>query len=206
MTLLKRHGSRLTSALAARGAATSDRLCDAAHCSITADAPTARVVARSRNVTFALLGGLEVSEHSEVFAAPGDGTSRSVTICLAEDNEVVRGHIADILSAHGHRVVAAVGIVADAEQAVVNHLPDLAVIAGRLPDGSGIELCARLRDTAPEVPLILYTATISWEDRQTALRLDCRGRPQERADGRTARCRQAGWKGPPSGSGHWHSG
>jgi two-component system, NarL family, response regulator DevR len=98
-----------------------------------------------------------------------ESVPEAISVCLVEDHEAVRTHLTDLLRSHGYDVVAAVGTTAAGEQSIVTHRPQMAVIDARLPDGQGVELCARLRAAAPEVPLILYSAQVSSDERRAAL-------------------------------------
>ncbi|HVX22189.1 MAG TPA: response regulator transcription factor [Acidimicrobiales bacterium] len=91
-----------------------------------------------------------------------------LSMCLVEDHEEVRTQLTDLLNANGCDVVASAGTVSSGEQLVVELHPQVAVVDGRLPDGEGLALCARLRSVAPDVPLILYTAQISAEEERVA--------------------------------------
>ncbi len=59
------------------------------------------------------------------------------------------------LASHG---VKAVGSCAEAEEMLVGSRFDVVVLDVMLPDGSGIDLCARLRAAKVDVPILLLTA------------------------------------------------
>jgi two-component system, NarL family, response regulator DevR len=100
-----------------------------------------------------------------------DGHAAVLSVCLVEDHEGVRTQLSDLLVTNGCDVVAAVGTASSGERAVLDLRPHVAVIDGRLPDGSGVDLCGRLRTAAPEVPLILYSAQLSSEEERAAREL-----------------------------------
>jgi DNA-binding NarL/FixJ family response regulator len=56
--------------------------------------------------------------------------------------------------------------VAEARRIIPELAPDVAVLDARLPDGSGLELCARLRTLAPSVRSLILT---SHEDEDAVL-------------------------------------
>ena len=93
------------------------------------------------------------------------------TILLVEDDEPVRTFLADNLTADGHDVLLA-GTVHDALRELEYHRPDLAVVDLGLPDGSGLDLLARLREADglvsrldPALPVILLTGRNGESDR-----------------------------------------
>jgi len=90
-------------------------------------------------------------------------------ICLVEDHVVLRDELVNLLVGAGADVLAAVGTVDEGHRVVTAHLPDVAVIDNHLPDGRGIDLCRRLRQAAPEVTLLLHSATLTSADEQEAL-------------------------------------
>jgi DNA-binding response OmpR family regulator len=59
------------------------------------------------------------------------------------------------LASHGVKAVAS---CAEAECAVSESAFDVLILDVMLPDGSGIELCARLRAARVQVPILLLTA------------------------------------------------
>src|SRR5438128_12269657 len=46
---------------------------------------------------------------------------------------------------------------------------DLYLLDNRLPDGSGVELCQRIRQLHPRTPILFLSAAVSETDRQQAL-------------------------------------
>jgi two-component system response regulator DevR len=92
-----------------------------------------------------------------------------VTVCLVEDHARLREELCDLLSESGVQVVAAVGTVRDGEAAITEHLPDVAVIDNRLPDGRGIDLIRTLAWAAPRVTLLLHTTTATEGDAREAM-------------------------------------
>ena len=70
-----------------------------------------------------------------------------------ETRELVARHLER--ASHG---VARVGTCADALAAIENEAFDVVVLDVMLPDGSGLDLCARLRASKVDVPVLLLTA------------------------------------------------
>ncbi|MFL6108580.1 MAG: response regulator, partial [Marmoricola sp.] len=65
--------------------------------------------------------------------------------------------------------------VADAARQIAELLPDVAVLDARLPDGSGIDLCARLRETVPGVRSLILTSYDDEEAIVSAIRAGAAG-------------------------------
>jgi two-component system response regulator DevR len=87
-----------------------------------------------------------------------------VRIFLLDDHEVVRHGIAELLGAvPGFEVVGEAGTVADALPRVLAARPDVAVLDGRLPDGSGIDACRDIRSALPATHCLILT---SYDDQE----------------------------------------
>ncbi|MBA4607459.1 response regulator transcription factor [Aeromicrobium sp. Marseille-Q0843] len=83
-------------------------------------------------------------------------------VFLLDDHEVVRRGVGDLLEDSGViTVVGEAGTVAEAATAIERLQPDVAVLDARLPDGSGIELCRRVRLSAERTAVLILT---SYED------------------------------------------
>ncbi|MXG91833.1 response regulator [Nocardioides flavescens] len=84
---------------------------------------------------------------------------RPVRVYLLDDHEVVRRGLRDLLEADGDVVV--VGESGSA-QVALRELPvlrpDVAILDGRLPDGSGIDVCRDVRSTAPAIRVLVLTS------------------------------------------------
>nr|WP_194956337.1 response regulator transcription factor [Aeromicrobium phoceense] len=81
---------------------------------------------------------------------------------MLDDHEVVRRGVGDLLEDSGViTVVGEAGTVAEAATAIERLQPDVAVLDARLPDGSGIELCRRVRLSAERTAVLILT---SYED------------------------------------------
>ena len=79
------------------------------------------------------------------------------TVLLADDNAHIRDYCRAALEEEGYRVVVACD-GAEALQACDEAHPDLAVLDICMPRMSGLDALERLRSTAPELPVILFTA------------------------------------------------
>jgi two-component system response regulator DevR len=87
-------------------------------------------------------------------------TSQSVTrIFLLDDHEIVRRGVADLLnSVPDFEVIGEAGSVAEALRRLPAAIPDVAILDGRLPDGSGIEVCRLIRESNPDVKCLILTS------------------------------------------------
>lgn len=80
-------------------------------------------------------------------------------VFLLDDHDIVRRGVRALLESDGDvEVIGETASVAEAELLIPQLAPDVAVLDARLPDGSGIDLCARLRDLAPAVRCLVLTS------------------------------------------------
>jgi two-component system response regulator DevR len=85
-----------------------------------------------------------------------------IRVFLLDDHEVVRRGVSDLLEDSGTiEVVGQAGTVAEAAALIPELRPDVAVLDARLPDGSGIELCRRVRMESEGTAVLILT---SYED------------------------------------------
>ncbi len=94
------------------------------------------------------------------------------TVLLVEDNEAVRLAMTALLVREGYLVLTA-GSGHDAMS--VLHQPlspiDVVLLDVHLPDASGIDVCARLRELHPRLPVIVCTGEATPEEAAELLRL-----------------------------------
>ncbi|MEP6760321.1 MAG: response regulator transcription factor [Sporichthyaceae bacterium] len=87
---------------------------------------------------------------------PGDGPIR---VFLLDDHEVVRRGLKDLLEADGDiEVVGESGLAQEAIRRIPALKPNVAVLDGRLPDGSGIDVCRDIRSAHPEIAALILTS------------------------------------------------
>jgi two-component system response regulator PilR (NtrC family) len=91
------------------------------------------------------------------------------TILIAEDEELLRQSLAGLLEEEGYEVLQAADGKTAYEQ-VVERPVDLVLTDIRMPEMDGLALLERLRQTAPETPVILMTAYGTVESAVSALR------------------------------------
>jgi two-component system response regulator DevR len=102
---------------------------------------------------------------------PGSAAGRSNTptkgelvqsltrVFLLDDHEIARRGVADLLnSVPDLQVVGEAGTVAEALRRLPAAEPDVAILDGRLPDGSGIEVCRIIREQSPGVKCLILTS------------------------------------------------
>jgi two-component system response regulator DevR len=85
--------------------------------------------------------------------------SKSITVFLLDDHEIVRRGVAEVLNAEAG--IEVVGEAATQEQAVarVHALdPDVAVLDVRLDEGNGIEACREIRALNPRTACLILTS------------------------------------------------
>ena len=112
----------------------------------------------------------EVLSHRREDARTGAGAPRETypddvsTVLVVDDDEDVGDVVAAYLRSAGLSVRrAADGI--DALQAVAADRPDIVVLDLMLPGIDGLEVCRRLRQRSPELPIVMLTARGEEDDR-----------------------------------------
>ncbi len=85
--------------------------------------------------------------------------SSAIRVFLLDDHELVRRGIRELLESEGDIVV--VGESGSAQEAIrrIPALrPDVAILDGRLPDGSGIDVCRDVRSVDPSIKALILTS------------------------------------------------
>jgi two-component system response regulator DevR len=86
-------------------------------------------------------------------------TEKAIRVYLLDDHEIVRRGIKDLLEGAGDIVVVGEsGLAADAIRRIPPLRPDVAILDGRLPDGSGIDVCREVRSKHPEIAALILTS------------------------------------------------
>jgi two-component system response regulator DevR len=82
-----------------------------------------------------------------------------IRVYLLDDHEVVRRGLRDLLEAGGDIVVVGEsGLAREATSRIPALKPDVAVLDGRLPDGSGIDVCRDIRSVDPSIKALILTS------------------------------------------------
>jgi len=92
--------------------------------------------------------------------ATGSATSdRVIRVYLLDDHEVVRRGMRELLEGEpGFEVVGESGSAAEATRRIPALRPDVAILDGRLPDGSGIDVCRDIRSQDPSIAALILTS------------------------------------------------
>ncbi|MDE0776376.1 MAG: response regulator transcription factor [Nocardioides sp.] len=80
-------------------------------------------------------------------------------VFLLDDHEVVRRGIRDLLEGEGDiQVVGESGLAQEAARRIPALRPDVAILDGRLPDGSGVDVCREIRSREPSTKALILTS------------------------------------------------
>ena len=83
----------------------------------------------------------------------------SIRVFLLDDHEIVRRGIANLLNSEPDiEIVGEAGTATEALARIPAARPDIAVLDGRLPDGSGIDVCRDIRSGHPEIRCLILTS------------------------------------------------
>jgi two-component system response regulator DevR len=86
-------------------------------------------------------------------------SNEKIRVYLLDDHEVVRQGLRSLLESAGDiEVVGESGSAVDATSRIPALRPDVAVLDGRLPDGSGIEVCRAVRAVDPSIRALILTS------------------------------------------------
>jgi two-component system, NtrC family, response regulator AtoC len=91
------------------------------------------------------------------------------SVLIIDDEATFREALARLLERDGYDVEAA-GTVADGLAAWSRARPDVVLLDYLLPDGTGLEVLARIRETEKDVPVVMMTAFGSVETAVSAMR------------------------------------
>ena len=82
-----------------------------------------------------------------------------IRVFLLDDHEVVRRGLRELLEAEGDIVVVGEsGSAKEAARILPAMRPRVAVLDGRLPDGSGVEVCREVRAVDPTIQALILTS------------------------------------------------
>ena len=83
----------------------------------------------------------------------------TVRLFLLDDHELVRRGLRDLLEQEPElQVVGESGSAKEATRRIPALRPDVAILDGRLPDGSGIEVCRDIRSVDPTIRALILTS------------------------------------------------
>jgi two-component system response regulator DevR len=97
-----------------------------------------------------------VTDAPENASAP---SAEPIKVYLLDDHEIVRRGIRELLEAEGDIVVVGEsGLAQEATRRIPALRPDVAILDGRLPDGSGIDVCRDVRSVDPSIKALILTS------------------------------------------------
>jgi two-component system response regulator DevR len=98
-----------------------------------------------------------IAHPSEPMAHPPD--RRITRVFVLDDHEIVRRGVIDLINSDSWlEVVGEAGTAVDATMRILATRPDVAILDGRLPDGSGIEVCREVRAADPRIRCLILTS------------------------------------------------
>ena len=87
--------------------------------------------------------------------SPGSA-AEPIRVFLLDDHEIVRRGIKDLLESAGDIVVVGEsGSAPEATRRIAALRPHVAILDGRLPDGSGIDVCREIRSRDPNIAALI---------------------------------------------------
>ena len=94
---------------------------------------------------------------------PSDSPTASdegvIRVFLLDDHEIVRRGIRELLESEGDiTVVGEAGLAEEAMRRIPAVRPHVAILDGRLPDGTGIDVCREIRSRNPEIAALILTS------------------------------------------------
>jgi DNA-binding NarL/FixJ family response regulator len=91
-----------------------------------------------------------------VTGAPSDGP---VSVFLLDDHEIVRRGLRELLESDGTiTVIGESGLAKEATRRIPALRPDVAILDGRLPDGTGMDVCRDVRSLDPAIACLILTS------------------------------------------------
>jgi len=83
----------------------------------------------------------------------------AISVFLLDDHEVVRRGLRELLESAGDIVVVGEsGSAVEATSRIPALRPDVAILDGRLPDGSGVDVCRDIRSVDPSIRALILTS------------------------------------------------
>jgi two-component system, NarL family, response regulator DevR len=84
---------------------------------------------------------------------------RLIRVYILDDHEIVRRGITELLERGGDIIVVGEsGSAREAARSLPDLHPDVAILDGRLPDGSGIDVCRDVRSVDPSIKALILTS------------------------------------------------
>jgi len=100
-----------------------------------------------------------VSGVTDTAETGSDGAAAPLRVFLLDDHEIVRRGIKELLEGEPDLVVVGEsGSAQEAARRIPALRPDVAILDGRLPDGSGIDVCREIRSVDPSIKALILTS------------------------------------------------
>jgi DNA-binding NarL/FixJ family response regulator len=96
-------------------------------------------------------------------ADQAEGPQQPIRVFVLDDHELVRQGLRELLEGEGFQIVGESGSAVEAARRIPALHPDLAILDGRLRDGTGIEVCREVRSVDPSLHCLILT---SYDDEQ----------------------------------------
>lgn len=95
-------------------------------------------------------------------SSPADTPARPIRLALVDDSELVRLGLRTLLELNREHIeiVAEAASVAEAIVRIPPASPDLVLLDMRLPDGTGVDVCRRLRAILPATRVLFLTSSV----------------------------------------------
>jgi two-component system response regulator DevR len=82
-----------------------------------------------------------------------------IRVFILDDHEMVRRGLKELFESQSDiEIVGESGSAKDAETQIPALRPDVALLDGRLPDGSGVEVCRAIRSVDPSISAVILTS------------------------------------------------
>jgi DNA-binding NtrC family response regulator len=91
-------------------------------------------------------------------------------ILIVDDDQATTAGMADVMEEWGYETETA-GTIKDAWKAAGKQVPDVAIVDLKLPDGSGLDLLNRFKETYPDVSVIILTGHATVDSAVKALKV-----------------------------------
>jgi len=100
------------------------------------------------------MADLRVQTYGQSMTEPAD----TIRVYLLDDHAVVRHGIRTLLEDAGITVVGESDSAEEAKRRIPALRPDVAILDGKLPDGSGIDVCREVRSADPKIAALILTS------------------------------------------------
>ena len=107
-----------------------------------------------------------------------------IRVLIVDDHHVVRLGLRSLLShTGGFRVVGEAGSVTEAVQMAIQLTPDVVLMDIRLPDGSGVDACRKIKQENDDIRVVMLTSYSDEEAIVGAVMAGASGYLLKQADG-----------------------